>query len=443
MASASIRQPAAHHHHQPRSHAGRPDALSAADRSTDSLPRTFPSTDSLLHDPRGLFADPEEGDYDDSRDRAEDERGASVIFDLGPADGDGDGDEEQPPNAVYLGRADQRAGERLKLVRSSSLERTPQPEARPFALPAAAAAAAPRVSSAAGGRGWLAHQSAYPTASTSTGPGTAASHSAGGRRARSDSTSSYSSSISSSTASSFDSNTSASHSLSESSDDAQLGARSSTRRSRYSPGVATRAPEPLADSRVIGRGDWRKYHDPGPLAAFLFAIVALVIFAPFTFSFTSASRSSDSAANGNPTPFRTLLHALPLLSLLLATAALAPPLLLWALRRSVRYALLGVAGLGVLVLGAVGWLAIVGSFEGEGWWGTIGSVAANTVSLSPCSSPPLPFCPRLRLLALPPLIGAGIFSRNLYLRRSGAERTVKVVEVCRTPCHPATCRPRC
>jgi hypothetical protein len=378
-ASSSTGHSAGHHHHH-RPHGARPDPMPSAvvgERSTDSLPRTFPSTDSLLNDPHGLFANPEQADLEASHDRAEDERGASVIFDLGSADGDDD--EDASRSAAYLGRADREAGERLKLVRSSSPERTPQPEARPFGpAAAAAAAAAPRVSSAAGGggRGWLAHQSAYPTASSSTGPGTSAGQGAG-RRARSDSTSSYSSSISSSTASSSgasESGSSSSLSGSESSADLALGARSGSRHSRPSPAVPARAPEPLADSRVIGRGDWRKYHDPGPLAAFLFAILALVVFAPFTFSFASTSSSSDSAANGNPTPFRTLLHALPLLSLLLATASLAPPLLLWTLRRSVRYALLGAAGLGVLVLGAVGWIALVGSFEGEGWWGTTGLV---------------------------------------------------------------------
>ena len=371
-ASASTGGHPAHHHNC------RPDPMpptAAEDRSTDSLPRTFPSTDSLLNGPHGLFADPEEADR-----RAEDERGASVIFDLGSANGDDDDDDAGPSrSAAYVGRADREASERLKLVRSSSPERTPQPEARPFGHPEPPAAAAPRVSSGAGGgagRGWLAHQSAYPTASSSTGPGTSAGHGAG-RRARSDSTSSYSSSISSSTASSSGASesgsaSSSSLSSSESSTHLPLGARSGSRRFRPPSGVPARAPQPLADSRVIGRGDWRKYHDPGPLAAFLFASVGLVIFAPFTFSFASSSKTSDSAANGNPTPFRTLLHALPLLSLLLATASLAPPLLLWALRQSVRYTLLGAAGLGVLVLGAVGWLALVGSFEGEGWWGTTG-----------------------------------------------------------------------
>lgn len=417
-----------HTHHPPAS------SKTPAGNSTDTLPRLFPSTDSLAQDDASVrgsrIADGESESV--GMGSAGFGAGASLLFDRTqeaerqqqqPAGHDELEDDSIFGGAAssiglgrYSSRADEEASERQGLVTGADDDTRHRP------TPAPAPARVPSV----GGRGWLAHQSAYPTSSTAPGVG----GSGRGRAARSDSTSSYDSDISSSTASTSSSTGSSSLAPSENDEDGPtLTHTHSGRTHAHVP--PPRAPEPLSESRFLGRGDWRKYHDPLPLSAFLLSCTALVAFAPFTLSFSRPSTPSGDGSQATATPFRTLLHALPLLSLLLALASLAPPALLLALRRSVRYALLGATAVGVLGLGAVGWMGFVGSFEGEGWWSTIGCVYL----LHPCAGMSLTSRlsdsrpSRLRLLSIPPLICAGLFARNLWLRRTSAERTVQVVEV--------------
>lgn len=164
-----------------------------------------------------------------------------------------------------------------------------------------------------------------------------------------------------------------------------------------------------------GRGDWRKFKGeenqpwtwlswkkrtrglilPPPillsllidspfLALHLFSLLALLIFLPFTLlihpSLPSSSPIPPSLPSPPPTasPFRTLLHTIPLLSLLLLLVTAIPPLFLFALRKAVRVVIIGTGV--VVVSGLMGgsWWLFLGSFEevGEGevrnWWGGTG-----------------------------------------------------------------------
>ncbi|KAL7409201.1 plasma-membrane choline transporter-domain-containing protein [Mrakia frigida] len=166
-----------------------------------------------------------------------------------------------------------------------------------------------------------------------------------------------------------------------------------------------------------GRGDWRKFKDSPFLALHLFSLLALLIFLPFTLLFHPSLPPSTSPSLPSPpptaSPFRTLLHTIPLLSLLLLLVTAIPPLFMLALRKAVRVVIIGTGV--VVVSGLMGgsWWLFLGSFEevGEGevrnWWGGTG----------------------LRIISIFPFLAAILSARVIWSRRAKLARTVGVVEL--------------
>lgn len=137
--------------------------------------------------------------------------------------------------------------------------------------------------------------------------------------------------------------------------------------------------------RADGPGRADRFIDPlstdSPfLALHLFSLLALLVFFPFTLLFHPSLPTTPTPTTPPATssPFRTLLHTIPLLSLLLLFVTAIPPLFLLALRRAVRIVIVGTGV--VVVSGLMGgsWWLFLGSFEevGEGetrnWWGGTG-----------------------------------------------------------------------
>ncbi|CED84491.1 Choline transporter-like protein [Phaffia rhodozyma] len=386
-----------------------------ASSSTLSLPHVFNSTDSFAGPDEGSAGEPSRVIFD-SRFEEGERSGRDMDHSRGGYNDTNDDDDDDDDGGEYLHRVEREEREQRGLLAQSSKsslsvnQPLPPPPPPPPQLPTAGPSR----------KGWLAHQSHHPH-----------------NRSRSSSTSSSTSStISSSTTSSLSDPPIPSEYLDESRNSihglppprgivlprSEEVRGSEVLRERLLPsGDGIRRVERLmalgSEGRGFweGRGDWRKFRDYPFLALYLLSVTALFVFLPFTLFFrpsTPSPTNPPAVPLPSPlsTPFRTLLHTLPLLSLLLFVSTMIPPLILLAMRRGVRVVLVAVAVGVPLGLAGVGWWAFVGSFEaGEerGWWGGTG----------------------LRILSIIPLLFSGLASRLLWTRRAKLSRTVSVVEL--------------